>query len=142
MTAGSDGHAAERSYPRGVRVLVVDDSSVVRARLVALLGEARGVVVVAEAWDGREAVRLARSHAPDAVVLDLNLPGISGLEVLAILKAEPSPPVVIILTNHPLARYRAACLRSGADFFFDKSIDFDHAVAAVTSLASGATPKS
>jgi DNA-binding NarL/FixJ family response regulator len=122
-----------------VRVLVVDDSSVVRARLVAMLGEARDVRVVAEAWDGAEAVRLARAHLPDAVVLDLNLPGMSGLEVLAILKAEPSPPLVIVLTNHPHARYRAECLRSGADFFFDKSVDFDRVALAVASVAA---PKS
>ena len=101
-----------------------------------MLGEARDVIVVAEAWDGRDAVRLARFHAPDAVVLDLNLPGIGGLEVLALLKAEPSPPVVIILTNHALARYRAACLRRGADFFFDKSVDFDRVVGAVASVAT------
>jgi DNA-binding NarL/FixJ family response regulator len=118
-----------------VRVIVVDDSPVVRVRLVNLLSEAGGVRVVAEAWDGFEAVRLVRLHAPDAVILDLNLPGMSGLEVLAIVKREPLPPVVIVLTNHPLERYRAECLRNGADFFFDKSNDFDRVIAAVVSVA-------
>ncbi len=119
-----------------MRVLVVDDSPVVRTRLVALLAETGAVCVVAEAWDGLEAVRLARLHAPDAVVLDLNLPGMSGLEVLALLKAEPSPPVVVVLTNHPQERYRLACVRGGADFFFDKSHDFDRVVSAVVSTAA------
>jgi DNA-binding NarL/FixJ family response regulator len=118
-----------------VRVIVVDDSPVVRVRLVGLLGEVRGVRVVAEAWDGLEALRLVRLHAPDAVILDLNLPGMNGFDVLAVLKGEPFPPVVIVLTNHPLDRYRAECLRSGADFFFDKSNDFDRVVAAVASAA-------
>ncbi len=104
-----------------------------------MLTEARDVHVVAEAWDGVEAIRLVRFHAPDAVVLDLNLPGMSGLEVLAVLKAEPAPPLVVILTNHAQARYRAACLRAGADFFFDKSVDFDRVGFAV---ASAATSKS
>jgi DNA-binding NarL/FixJ family response regulator len=122
-----------------VRVLVVDDSPAIRARLVTMLREVHDIHVVAEASDGDEALRLARLHAPDVVVLDLNLPGLSGLEVLALLKAEPAPPVVIILTNHPYDRYRGACLRGGADFFFDKSNDFDRVAAAV---ASAATPRS
>jgi len=127
------GHASPGSYGLGVRVIVVDDSPVVRARLVAMLGEAGDVHVVAETWNGRDALRLVRLHAPDAVVLDLNLPGMSGIEVLSLLKAEPAPPVVIILTNHPQHRYRMECLRGGADFFFDKSNDFDRVVEAVTS---------
>jgi DNA-binding NarL/FixJ family response regulator len=105
-------------------------------RLVSLLGEAGDVEVVAEAADGREAVALARAHAPDVVVLDLNLPELSGLEVLAVLKAERSPPVVIVLTNHSQETYRDACLRGGADFFFDKSRDFDRVAAAVASIAT------
>lgn len=119
-----------------MRVVVVEDSLPVRARLVAMLGEARDVQVVGEAWNGPEAVRLVRLHAPDAVVLDLNLPGMSGLEVLALLKAEPTPPVVIVLTNHAHERYRAACLRGGADFFLDKSGDLDRVVGAVASAAT------
>jgi DNA-binding NarL/FixJ family response regulator len=59
----------------------------------------------------------------------------SGLEVLAIVKREPLPPVVIVLTNHPHERYRSECLRNGADFFFDKSSDFDRVLAAVVSVA-------
>jgi DNA-binding NarL/FixJ family response regulator len=119
-----------------VRVIVVDDSPVVRARLVAMLAEAPGVSVVGEAGDGPEALRLVRMHAPDVVVLDLNLPGMNGLEVLAVLKARPSPPVVIMFTNHPHERYRHACMRSGADFFFDKSRDFDLVVVTVAAVAT------
>ena len=84
-----------------------------------LLAEASGVDVVVEAKDGREAVELTRAHAPDVVVLDLHLPVLSGLEVLAVLKAEARPPAVIVLTNDAHDRYRAACMRSGADFFFE-----------------------
>jgi DNA-binding NarL/FixJ family response regulator len=119
-----------------VRVVVVEDSLPVRARLVAMLTEAQDVNVVAQAWNGPEALRLVRLHGPDAVVLDLNLPGMSGLEVLALLKAEPTPPIVIILTNHAQERYRAACLRSGADYFLDKSGDLDRVATAVASAAA------
>jgi len=119
-----------------VRVIIVDDSPVVRARLVTMLAEAPGVRVVGEAWDGPEALRLVRTHAPDVVVLDLNLPGMNGLEVLALLKEDPSPPVVIVLTNHPHDRYRLACVRAGADFFFDKSRDIERVVVTVTAVAT------
>jgi DNA-binding NarL/FixJ family response regulator len=119
-----------------VRVIVVDDSPAVRARLVAMLREARDVHVVAEAENGDEALRLTRALAPDIVVLDLNLPGLSGLDVLALLKAEPVPPIVMILTNHAHDRYRSACLREGADFFFDKSRDFHLVGPAVASAAA------
>jgi DNA-binding NarL/FixJ family response regulator len=125
-----------------VRVIVVDDSPAVRARIVSLLGEEGGVEVVGEAWEGAQAVLLVRLHAPDVVVLDLNLPGLNGIEVLALIKAEPSPPVVVVLTNHPQSGYRDECLRSGADFFFDKSRDFDRVAGAVASARVRATPKS
>ncbi len=108
---------------------------VVRTRLVALLprpaccsGRGRGL--------GRARGRSPRAAARlDAVVLDLNLPGMSGLEVLALLKASPSPPVVVVLTNHPQERDRLACVRGGADFFFDKSHDFDRVVSVVSTAA-------
>jgi DNA-binding NarL/FixJ family response regulator len=98
-----------------------------------MLAEAGDVEVVAQAWNGPEGLRLARLYGPDAVILDLNLPGMHGLEVLALLKAEPSPPAVIILTNHAQERYRAACLRGGADDFLDKSGDLDRVASAVAS---------
>jgi DNA-binding NarL/FixJ family response regulator len=119
-----------------VRVIVVDDSPAVRARLVAMLCELPGVDVVAEAWDGGEALHLVRIHAPDVVILDLNMPGVSGLEALSHIKAPPSPPLVIVLTNHPQERYRLACERVGADFFFDKSRDFDRVASTVAAIAT------
>lgn len=121
-----------RSYDFGMRVLVVDDAALVRVRLVERLTEASGVTVVGAAADGNEAVALARSLGPDVVVLDLNLPGLSGLEVLAVLKAQPNPPMVIVMTNHAHDHYRKECLSAGADFFFDKSTEFDRVADAVT----------
>jgi CheY-like chemotaxis protein len=112
-----------------VHVLVVDDCSAVRARLVALLGEGDGDCTIEEASDAAEALAAARARPPALVILDLNLPGPSGLDVLPRLKAGPAPPVVVVLTNHPTDPHRRQCLALGADHFFDKSHEFDRVVA-------------
>jgi two-component system response regulator EvgA len=118
-----------------MRSLVVDDSPAVRARLCALLREA-GITVVAEACEGEEALRLVRRHAPDAVVLDLQMPAMDGFKVLRELRKVPSPPRVVVLTNLTLESYRLECLRLGADAFLDKSKDFELVAAAVFGRAT------
>jgi DNA-binding NarL/FixJ family response regulator len=105
-----------------VRVLVVDDSSAVRSRLVARLRE-WGLEVAGEAAGGAEALTLARRMRPHAVVLDLHLRDGSGIEILAGLKAEGL--MVAVITNEVHPEYRRRCLALGADFFFDKSKEFD-----------------
>ncbi len=105
-----------------MRILVVDDSIAVRSRVVFRLREA-GHEVVGEAGDAEAALRMARLRDPEAVVLDLRLPGRSGLDILPELKASGRGPLVLVLTNAAHARGR--CLALGADFFLDKSSAFD-----------------
>src|SRR5690349_3826607 len=93
-----------------MRLLVVDDSAPVRSRLVALLRES-GIDVVAEAEDVDGALRLIVDQRPDVVVLDLHMPGRSAIESLPLIKALPSAPRVIVLTNHADASHKSACLR-------------------------------
>lgn len=114
-----------------MRVLVVDDSRSIRARLSTLLSEA-GVVVVGEASDGLEALALINEHAPDVIILDLEMPRMGGLELLRQLRSVPSPPRTIVYTNHGTERYRAECVRLGAESFFDKSSEFERVITAVT----------
>jgi CheY-like chemotaxis protein len=110
-----------------VRILVVDDSPAIRARLVAMLREVPGVEPY-EAAAADEALEAIRASAPDVVVLDVHMPGMSGIDVLPIIKALPSPPVVVILTSHPTDHHRRLSIAHGADFFFDKSLDFARVV--------------
>ncbi len=119
-----------------MKVLVVDDSAAVRRRLASRLRELEGVKLVAEATDGSGALWYSRTLVPDVVLLDLSLPGPSGIEVLSRLKATENPPVVIVPTNHANESYRAACLGRGADFFFDKSQQFDDMVELVRELSA------
>lgn len=110
-----------------MRILVVDDSAAIRARLVEMLREVPGVEPQ-EATGADEALEAIRASAPDVVVLDVHMPGKSGIDVLPMIKALPSPPVVVILTSHPTEHHRRLSLAHGADFFLDKSRDFARVV--------------
>lgn len=106
-----------------MKVLVVDDSAAIRTRLVALMRDVAGIEPV-EAAGAEEALAYLRVHRADFVVLDLHMPGKSGLQVLPDIRASASSPVVIVLTSHPTEHHRRLCLAQGADFFFDKSREF------------------
>jgi DNA-binding NarL/FixJ family response regulator len=118
-----------------VRVLVVDDSVAVRARLASMIREVVGVAAVDEAGDGDEAIAFARDRRVDLVVLDIHMPQRDGFAALPRLKALAPPPIVMVLTNDPSERHRRRCVLLGADLFFDKSKHFDRALEIVTDLA-------
>lgn len=111
--------------PVPVRVLVADDSDLLRRLLCDAIGEVDGVEVVAEAADGAAALDGVAAHRPGVVVLDLQMPVVGGLAALQTLRAGGRTPRVIVLTNHADAVYREACLEAGADHFFDKSSEFE-----------------
>jgi|HubBroStandDraft_1064217.scaffolds.fasta_scaffold755968_1 DNA-binding NarL/FixJ family response regulator len=118
-----------------MRVLVIDDSAAVRSRLSELLRESRSFERIDEASDAVFGISLARLQRPEAVILDLQLSDSSGLDVLPVLKRTNPPPTVIVLTNHATAAHRRECMARGADYFFDKSREFERAVLVVKSLA-------
>jgi DNA-binding NarL/FixJ family response regulator len=108
-----------------MRVLLIDDSPAVRARLVALVRDAVADLEIDQARDAAEALGRADSAAPDLVILDLHLPDLGGVELLSRLKRSRPEAVVAVLTNHANEQYRRECLARGADYFFDKSLQFD-----------------
>ncbi len=106
-------------------VLIVDDSVIVRERLIEMLGGVDGVRVVGQADNAEEGAHLADAMRPDVAIVDLNLrDGGTGLDVLRAIRRNGAESVVIVLTNHPEPINRAACLADGADYFFDKSANF------------------
>ena len=132
------GHMAKilsHSNPK-LKVVIADDSLVIRERLVTLLDELAGVEIVGQAEDGAEAIRAIRTLQPDAVILDIRMPGGSGIDVLRTIKQDKVRPRVIILTNYPYPGYRQKCLQAGADFFLDKSAEFDQIPALLSGLSS------
>ena len=104
-----------------LRVLVADDSAVLRRLLADAIDEVDGVEVVAQAADGVLALSGVQDHHPDVVVMDLQMPVMGGVAALKSLRASGLHPRVIMLTNHADDHYRQACLTAGADHFFDKS---------------------
>lgn len=92
-------------------------------------------VTVDEARDADEALRALAALAPVLVVLDIHMPGKTGFSILPLIKAAPSPPLVIVMTNYPTEHLRRKCLDVGADFFFDKSKQFERVIEVVVALA-------
>ena len=106
-----------------MNILLAEDSDFVRSRLRDLLGEIPGTWVVGEAISTQEAITLAQQLQPHLIFLSFQIPAGSGLETLRTIKGLPSPPVIIILTDHITPEYHASCQTAGADYVFDKAID-------------------
>jgi DNA-binding NarL/FixJ family response regulator len=101
-----------------VNVVIVDGVAFVRERLRALMHtDVPQVDVIGEAVDAEAAIRLIRDTRPDAVILDLQLAGGSGFNVLRAVKLTPHAPIVIVLTNLTTIEYQVACHEAGAEFF-------------------------
>ena len=108
-----------------IKVLIVDDSLIILARLVDELSTVEGVEVVGLARDIREAKESFEELRPDAVILDIRMPGGSGIDVLRHIKEQSPQTIVIMLTNFAEEQYRKSCEKAGADYFLDKSNEFN-----------------
>jgi DNA-binding NarL/FixJ family response regulator len=106
------------------RVFIVEDSAPIRSRLVELLGEIEGVCVVGEAETPGDAVTGIQQTKPHCVVLDYQLIGGTGVDVLRAVHPTSPEIAFVVLTNHPNAQYRRVCMEAGADWFLDKSTEF------------------
>lgn len=118
-----------------MKVFVVDDSALLREQVVGLLSELIGIEIVGQSQSALEAFHATCELKPDVVILDIHLTGGSGIDVLQRIKGLDAAPIVIILTNSPTPPYRKKCMRAGADFFLDKSSEFENVRALVQSLS-------
>ncbi|MGW5866493.1 response regulator [Streptomyces sp. NPDC055239] len=119
-----------------IRVLVVDDEALVRTGFEHILSAADDIEVVA-AVAGGQAVQAARELRPDVVLLDIRMPDVDGLTVLAQLRQLAESPVVAMLTTFDMDEYVAAALRSGAAGFLLKDTDPVQLPVLVRNLAEG-----
>ncbi len=120
------------------RVLLVDDHAVVRAGCRQLLQSWAGFDVT-EASDGEEAIRLSNEILPNLVVLDLNLPGMGGFDVIKILKRDHPETRILVFSMHEDPAYAAKALEYGAHGFVSKNDDPDTIVDAARKVAAGET---
>jgi DNA-binding NarL/FixJ family response regulator len=122
-----------------MKIFVADDSSIIRERIVRMLEHLPNARVVGVAADGAEALRGIPESKPDLVILDLKMPKADGIKILPLIKGLSSPPLVMVLTNYATSRHREACTKLGADYFFDKSREFEKAIEVIESLAGKET---
>lgn len=118
-----------------MKVFIVDDSRVVVERLTGLLEEVPGARLVGQAGDVPAAVVGIQKVRPDALILDLHMPGGSGLDVLRAIRSAHPDLFVLICTNYPYPEYREECLSAGANLFLDKSADFEKIPSILRELA-------
>lgn len=116
------------------RVFVVEDSPIVRERLVEMLGHLPDVVVVGEAERPADAIEGISRTAPDVVLLDVHLIDGSGMDVLRAIHPRMPEVAFVVLTNYTEPIYRNAYLKAGAQFYLDKSHEFNDVPAIVASL--------
>ncbi|ASG24197.1 response regulator [Nitrospirillum viridazoti] len=119
-----------------MKLLLVDDHAIVRSGLRRLLAPLPDTTI-AEAATGRDALTRYREDRPDIVLLDLNLPGVGGLELLQRLLIEDPTARVLVFSMHAEALYASRALAAGAKGYMSKNADPDELLAAIRRLAEG-----
>ena len=122
-----------------LRVIIVEDSAIIRARLAETLAEIPNVEIVGQVETEADALSLLRQSRWDAAVLDLQLKQGTGLGVLKSLAhgARPANTKIIVFTNYAFPQYRDRSLSLGADYFFDKAREFHRVREVLHQLAGG-----
>ena len=120
-----------------IRVLLVDDHTLFRSGIRSLLQRHEEFEIVDEAADGLEGIKRARSHQPDVALLDLNMPGVSGLEAAKVIAEEMPAVRVLMLTVSEDAEDLMEALRAGASGYLLKNIDAPAFVEAIRRAAAG-----
>ena len=108
-----------------MKILIADDSKVVSDRLVEIVSEVPGVEIAGRARTAGESLQYIRVLKPNVIILDLEMAGDSGLDVLRAIKMDRRNITTIVMTNSSSLPFREACRRAGAEYFLDKSDDFD-----------------
>jgi DNA-binding NarL/FixJ family response regulator len=120
-----------------IRLLVVDDHSIVRMGLTAVLSLDEGIAVVAEAEDGAQAIAQYRAHRPEVVLMDVRMPGMNGAEATRALRAEWPGARVLMLTTSELDEDVQQAMDAGASGYLLKSVTRDELAQAIRQIAGG-----
>ncbi len=119
-----------------MKLFIADDNVGFRTRLAAVLGGIPGIEVSGVSGDVAGTIEGVRKAEPDTLILDIRMPGGSGMDALSAVKKFRKAPVVIMLTIGPRSEYQAVCLANGADYFFEKSSELQRMVSLLTTMAA------
>jgi DNA-binding NarL/FixJ family response regulator len=120
-----------------IRVLLADDHEIVRDGLKRILGACSDVQVAGEAANGDEALALARANDYDLALLDMSMPGLSGIDLVKRLKAEKPRMKLLVLSMHGEPQYAARALKAGAAGYLTKDSAAEQLVGAIRKVAAG-----
>lgn len=122
-----------------IRVLLVDDHSLFRSGIRSLLQRHPEFLVVGEACDGVEGIKRCKQLKPDVILLDLNMPGMSGVETLQLMRQDCPATAIIMLTVSEESHDLALAMRAGAQGYLIKNIETDYLLRAIRRAAAGET---
>ena len=120
-----------------IRVLLADDHAIVRAGLKEILADTGDITVAGEATNGQEVMAQVRGHDYDVAVLDMSMPGRSGIELIKLIKSEKPKLRVLVLSMHSEQQYAVRALKAGASGYLTKEVAADQLVAAIRRIAAG-----
>lgn len=120
-----------------IKILLADDHNLVREGLRRIIEESEGIEVIAEAENGRDALRLVKEHKPDVAVIDLSMPGLDGLEVIKTLKVSNPDLPIIVLTMHEEEQYVVRAIEAGAMGYLTKRSAAEQLVKAIKKVHNG-----
>jgi len=120
-----------------IRVLIVDDHAILRDGIRALLGRADDIDVVGEAGGGRDAIRIARAHSPDVILMDIAMPDLGGLEATLEIHKERPDSKIIILSQYGDPEYVKRALKAGASGYVLKRAAGADLVSAIRAVHRG-----
>jgi len=116
------------------RIMLVEDHAIIREGLRSLFSSEGDFEIVAEAEEGRTALRLAENHRPDLVVTDLSMPQMDGIELIAALKKQNPKIRVIALTVHRNDEYVLAALKAGVDGYLLKEVHYSELISSALTV--------
>ncbi len=114
-----------------MKILIVDDSDIVRKRLVTVFSNFKEAEIIREARNTQEAIEIFDLMEPALAIVDIQMPGASGIEVLRHIKHKGKKTTVIMYTSYPYSQYRERCIDEGADYFFDKTTESEELIDAI-----------
>lgn len=125
------------TIPKAIRIYLLDDQAILRAGFRSLLAAIEGFEVVGDSGDGRVAVEEIAAHRPDVLLLDITMPGLSGIDVIPLVRRESPRTRIVMLTHHEGESFVDQALKAGADGYLSKDSDPDELRVAIRSVCSG-----